>query len=570
MNYISIPRTLLIFASVLILVGCKQSQENEKIGSSSDKPNILLIVADDLGYSDISPYGGNIHTPVLEQLSKEGISFKRFYVQPTCSPTRSSLLTGNDNHVAGLGIMSEANYPQLQALNLPGYSGELSKQVVTIPEVLSDFGYHTYMAGKWHLGEGPGKDPYDRGFEETFILGSGGGSHFYDRKPLSPLQHMDYTRNGKLIDLPKDFYSTTAYTDTLIKFIEKNREDQKPFFAYLSYTAVHDPLHAPKEYIEKYKGKFDTGWDALWLERLNNLKKLGIVPKDLNKFSKNPRIPEWKSLSPDLKKEFARDMEVYAAMLDYMDMSIGRVFDYLKQHNMYDNTVVIFISDNGANGASARTYPGNEDEVYLRSFNNVLDNRGLQNSYIEMGSAWAQASASPFRYFKGFTSEGGIRVPLIIKMPGQMKNAGQWNNSFIHVTDFMPTILEIAGANYPKHFKGNEIKPYIGKSFLPILNGDTSFVKQSEGYGWELFELKAYIKDYWKILRLPKPMGSGEWELYDLENDPAETTDLSNKYPEIKKQLIDAWKEYARKNELHDHQAHYDSFYQKSFVPKKD
>ena len=155
-------------------------------------------------------------------------------------------------------------------------------------------------------------------------------------------------------------------------------------------------------------------------------------------------------------------------------------------------------------------------------------------------------------------------------MPGQMKNAGQWNNSFIHVTDFMPTILEIAGANYPKHFKGNEIKPYIGKSFLPILNGDTSFVKQSEGYGWELFELKAYIKDYWKILRLPQPMGSGEWELYDLEKDPAETTDLSDKYPEVKKQLIDAWKEYSRKNEIHDHQAHYDSFYQKSFAPKKD
>ncbi|MCU0344076.1 MAG: sulfatase-like hydrolase/transferase [Ignavibacterium sp.] len=565
-----ILRTVLFFVTLSILIGCKQLQKEEETDSSSDKPNILLIVADDLGYSDISPFGGNIQTPVLEKLADEGISFSRFYVQPTCSPTRSSLLTGNDNHIAGLGIMSEMDYPQLQALNLPGYSGELSKQVVTIPEVLRDFGYHTYMVGKWHLGEGPGKDPYDRGFEETFILGTGGGSHFEDRKALSPHQHMEYTRNGMTVEPPKDFYSTTAYTDSLIQFIAKNKSDQKPFFAYLSYTAVHDPLHAPKEFIDKYKGKFDTGWDVLWLERLNNLKKLGIVPKDLNKFSKNPLIPEWQTLSHEMKEDFARDMEVYAAMLDYMDMSIGRMFDYLKQNNMYDNTVVIFISDNGANGAPASTYPGNEDGEYLSTFKNTLDNRGLQNSYIEMGSGWAQASSSPFRYFKGFTAEGGIRVPLIIKMPGQMRNAGQWNNSFIHVTDFMPTILEIAGANYPKQYKGNEIKPYIGRSFFPILNGDTSFVKQSEGFGWELFEMKAFIKDYWKILRLPLPMGSGEWELYNLENDPAETTDLSDQYPEIKKQLIDAWNEYARKNELHDHQAHYDSFYRKSFAPEKD
>lgn len=570
MHNTSILRSLLFFFALLILFGCNQSQEKEGTKSNSDKPNILLIVADDLGYSDISPFGGNIKTPVLEELANEGISFSRFYVQPTCSPTRSSLLTGNDNHVAGLGIMSEANYPELKELNLPGYAGELSKQVVTIPEVLRDFGYHTYMVGKWHLGEGPGKDPYDRGFEETFILGTGGGSHFNDLKALSPLQHMEYTRNGKSVELPKDFYSTTAYTDSLIQFIAKNKSDQKPFFAYLSYTAVHDPLHAPKEYIEKYKGKFDMGWDSLWTERLNNLKKLGIVPEDLNKFSKIAAIPKWAGLSHEMKEDFARDMEVYAAMLDYMDMSIGRVLDYLKQNNMYDNTVLIFISDNGANGAVATTYPGNEDGVYLGSFNNVLDNRGLQNSYIEMGPGWAQASSSPFRFFKGFTTEGGIRVPLIIKIPGQMQNAGKWDNSFVHVTDLMPTILELTGASYPSQFKGNEIHPYIGKSILPLLNGDTSSVKHSKEHGWELFEMKAYMKDNWKILRLPKPMGTGEWELFNLETDPAEAIDLSAQYPEIKTQLINAWNDYARKNAVHDHKGHYDSIYRKSRVPDKE
>jgi arylsulfatase A-like enzyme len=561
----SLLKIFLLFSSAIILLGCTQQPEKQ-----ADKPNILLIVADDLGFSDISPYGGNIQTPVLNELAKEGISFTNFYVQPTCSPTRSSLLTGNDNHVAGLGIMSEVDYPELHALYLPGYAGELSKQVVTIPEVLQQYGYHTYMVGKWHLGEGPGKDPHDRGFEETFILGTGGGSHFDDRKALSPLQHMDYFRNGNLVELPKDFYSTTAYTDSIIKFIDKNKSDKKPFFVYLSYTAVHDPLHAPEEYIEKYKGKFDMGWDSLWSQRLNNLKALGIVPNDLNKFSKNPSITKWENLSHEMKEDFARDMEVYAAMLDYMDMCIGRVFDYLKQNNLYDNTVIIFMSDNGANGAVATTYPGNGDGKYLSRFNNVYGNRGLQYSYIEMGPGWAQASSSPFRFFKGFTAEGGIKVPLIIKIPGNHNVARQWNKSFVHVTDIMPTILEIVGATYPKQYKGNEIHPYIGKSILPLINSNNSSVKLSEGYGWELFEMKAYIKDNWKILRLPQPMGTGTWELYNLETDPAETTDLSDQYPEIKKQLINSWNEYAKRNEVYDHKGHFDSLYRKSYVPEDD
>ena len=242
--------TLLLFVLTTTLISC--SPQKSKAISKNSKPNILIIVADDLGYSDITPYGGNIHTPALDQLAKDGMAFSNFHVQPTCSPTRSSLLTGNDNHIAGLGIMSEMDYPALHALHLPGYSGELSQQVVTIPEVLRDNGYHTYMTGKWHLGEGPGKDPFDRGFEETFILGTGGGSHWNDKKALSPLQKMEYTRNGKPVEPPKDFYSTQYYTDQMIQFIDKNKADQKPFFAYLSYTAVHDPMHAPKYYIDKY------------------------------------------------------------------------------------------------------------------------------------------------------------------------------------------------------------------------------------------------------------------------------------------------------------------------------
>lgn len=546
-----------------LLSACNQSSK-PKEEQAPAKPNILLIVADDLGFSDIEPFGGNIQTPVINELAKEGTLFSNFHVQPTCSPTRSSLLTGNDNHVAGLGIMGEADYPALHNQHLPGYSGHLSDQVVTIPEVLRNNGYHTYMTGKWHLGEGQGQDPYERGFEEAFILGTGGGSHWNDKKALAPPQHMAYTRNGKEVEPPQDFYSSKNYTDSMIHFIDMKKSDNKPFFAYLSYTAVHDPLQAPKEYIEKYKGKFGMGWDSLWTLRLKNLQALGIVPNNLNRFAKNPALPKWDKLDKEHKDEFARDMEVYAAMLDYMDMSIGRVFDYLKKEGLYENTMIIFMSDNGANGQMATFYPGNEDGKYLGSFNNKMENRGLQNSYVEMGPGWAQASTSPFRFFKAFATEGGIKAPLIIKMPGKNKGAGQWNKSFLHVTDIMPTILQLTGSTYPQQNQGKNIHPLIGKSMLPVLKGDSATIHSNDGMGWELFEMKAYIKGNWKILRLPQPFGTGQWQLFDLEKDPGETTDLSDKFPDIKSSLIQSWDAYAKQNEVFDHKGHYDSIYRKS------
>lgn len=545
-----------------VLASCSQKQ-NEIV--PVQKPNILLIVADDLGFSDIGPFGGNIQTPVLDQLSKTGMLFSNFYVLPTCSPTRSALLTGNDNHVAGVGIMSEVSYPSVA--NLPGYSGHLNNQVVTIPEILKNAGYHTYMAGKWHLGDKDGQTPADRGFEESFTLLQGGGSHYADQKPLSPPQVMDYRVNGKKVStLPSDFYSTKNYTDTLIHYIDKNKSDGKPFFIYASYTAPHDPLQAPRDYIDKYKGKFDTGWDSLRMLRLNNLKELGIVSPEVNSFAPSG-IPGWSSLSPVQKEELARDMEVYAAMIEYLDMSIGRLLDYLKQQGMYENTMIVFMSDNGANGVMATTYPGNADGKYLGSFNNSLDNRGLPNSFIEMGPGWAQASSSPFRLFKSFTSEGGIKAPLIIKLPNDSTNNGQWNKSFVHVTDLMPTFLNLAEVTYPTQFNGKEVRQPIGKSLLPVLRGTSQEVHAAnEGMGWELFERKAYVKGKWKILRLPAPFSTGQWQLFDLEKDPGEINDLSLQFPATRDSLIMAWEQYAKTNDVFDHKGHYDSLFSKSLV----
>ncbi len=562
-------KNIILCTLVLILVSaCNLRQQKNEKKETQFKPNIILLVADDLGFSDIGPFGGDIQTPVLDKLAKESMLFSSFHVLPTCSPTRSVLLTGNDNHIAGLGIMGEMTYPALKGL--PGYSGHLNEQVVTLPEILQQHGYHTYMAGKWHLGEEEGQTPDDRGFEESFALLQGGGSHYADQKSLSPLQGMDYRVNGKkLAELPADFYSTRNYTDTLIAYIEKHKADHKPFFMYAAYTAPHDPLHAPKEYIEKYRGKFDMGWDSLRNLRLNNLKALGIISKDVKDFAPSG-VPKWESLNAEQKKEYARNMEVYAAMVDYLDMSIGRIVNYLKQEGLYDNSMILFMSDNGANGAPATAYPGNADGKYLSTFNNTLENRGLPGSLIDMGPGWAQASSSPLRLFKGFTSEGGIRAPLIIKMPSSgIKHEGEWNKSFVHVSDIMPTVLALAGANYPQETKGTPLKQPIGKSILPLLNGETTALSAEKGMGWELFEGKAYIKGNWKILRLGKPFGTGTWQLYDLEKDPGEINDLSQQFPAKRDSLISDWMKYAEENGVIDHKGFYDAFFQKSLGGKQ-
>jgi arylsulfatase len=543
-----------------LATSCAQVERSEQ----GVRPNILLIVADDLGFSDITPFGGNIQTPVLDRLSKEGLLFSNFYVLPTCSPTRSALLSGNDNHVAGLGVMGEFIYPEIE--KLPGYAGHLVDQVAAIPEILRSAGYHTYMAGKWHLGEEDEQSPFNRGFDETFAMMNGGGSHWADMKPLSPPQGMIYRRNGERISqLPADFYSTKNYTDSIIEFIDQNHDDGRPFFAYLSYTAPHDPLHAPVESIAKYRGLFDGGWDELRCERLESLKALGLIPRNVTELPANALVPAWESLSGEEQRAVARDMEVYAAMVDYMDMSIGRLFEFLKDRGIYENTLIVFFSDNGANGAPASAYPGNADGQYLGSFNNALENRGLANSFIDMGPGWAQAASSPFRLYKSFTTEGGIKSPLIVKMPGDPAGKGRWNHGFLHVTDIMPTFLEVAGATYPETVNGKMLKQPIGKSMVPVLTGQTDTIHENEGMGYELFEMKAYIKDEWKLLRLPAPFGSGEWALYNLKKDPGETRDLSDEYPARKAELHKEWKAYAEKNEVFDHKGRFDALYRRVY-----
>ncbi len=535
------------------LAGCEQKSEppGESAPAELTRPNILLIVADDLGYSDIGCFGGEIATPTLDRLAREGLRLTNFHVLPSCSPTRSVLMSGVDNHRAGLGTMGEVKTPEMDGH--PGYAGYLNFEVAALPEVLKAGGYHTYVAGKWHLGHSEETSPHARGFEETFSLVPGGGSHWSDLKPLSPPQTMMYRRNGKVVEtLPEDFYSTRYYTDVLLQWIERDHEDGKPFFAYLSYTAPHDPLHAPREYIDKYKGKYDEGWDVLSEVRLQRLKDLGIINQDVKPFPRLASVKAWDEMSAEERRKAARDMEVYAAMIDYMDEQIKRVFDYLKDIGEYDNTMIIFFSDNGANGALPTAYPGQTDE-YLNSFDNSLENRGLPNSFIETGPGWAQASMSPSRMFKAFTAEGGIRSPFLVKTPGRLTKAGTMNHSFFHVRDIMPTILDLADVALSEEFEGRKIRPMQGRSVLGLLEGKVeSPYEEASQVGYELFGLKAFFAGDWKILWMPQPFGPGEWELFNLKQDPAELTDLGTQHPEKLKGMVARWEQYKKDNGVLD------------------
>jgi len=546
----------LAFALALTLGAVRtQAEESPQTAQKNKRPNILLIVADDLGYSDLGSYGGEINTPVLDQLAQQGVRFTDFYVSPTCSVTRSMLLSGTDNHVAGLGNMAELTAPN--QVGKPGYEGVLNTRVASVAELLRDNGYHTYMTGKWHLGLKPDQIPHARGFERDFSMLVGGGSHFDDAWNIEwQIPKMPYTEDGKPVDkLPKDFYSTKAYTDKIIQFIEEGRGDGNPFFAYLTYTAPHGPLHLPDDWLRRYKNRYDEGWDGIRQKRLTRMQELGIVDKGVNAADRLYFLPRSSALTPAVRVMLGRTMELYAGMVEYMDDQIGRVFDYLKEIGEYDNTVVIFISDNGAEGNDLRALVAGQvgSMGFLHAMRNFAEDAhnslGRKGTYAEYGPAWAQVSMTPFRIFKGWVSEGGIRSPLIVSGPG-VQGAGELNKeAILHVMDIVPTVLELAGIEHPLTYKGREIAPVQGKSWLGMLAGNTQSPRTSDDWlGWELFNNGAIRQGDWKISRLYRPFGTGDWQLFSLAEDPGEQFDLSDKFPQKKKELVALWDEYVKRN----------------------
>jgi arylsulfatase len=451
--------------------------------------------------------------------------------------------------------MGELNAPN--QMGQPGYEGVLNTRVASVAELLLDNGYHTYMAGKWHLGLKPDEIPHARGFERDFSLLVGGGSHFNDAWNLEwQLPKAPYTEDGVPVkELPSDFYSTKAYTDKTIQFIEEGRGDGKPFFAYMAFTAPHGPLQVPDDWLRRYKNRYDEGWDGIREKRLERMRELGIVDQEANAADRLYFLPRSSMLVPALRVMQGRKMELYASMVEYMDDQIGRVFDYLKQIDEYENTIVIFISDNGAEGNDLRGMVAGQPGTFgfLHGMNNFAENShnsiGRKGTYAEYGAAWAQVSMAPFRIYKGWTAEGGIRSPLIVSGPG-VKGKGELNKeAILHVMDITPTILELAGIQHPTTFKGREVAPVQGKSWVGMLEGKNLSPRTSDDWlGWELFGNRAIRQGDWKISWLYQPMGTWDWQLFNLAEDPGEQYDLSGKFPEKKMTLVALWDEYVNTN----------------------
>ncbi len=511
--------------------------------AAETRPNILLIVVDDMGYSDLGAFGGEIKTPNIDSLAAAGVKFTDFYVGPTCSPTRSMLMSGNDNHIAGLGNMREALTPN--QVGQPGYEGYLNDRVVSVAELLRDAGYHTYMAGKWHLGEEPEHDPSRRGFEKSFTLLQGGASHFDDEWMMYANYTPTYRENGVRVHVPPGFYSTQFYTDKIIKYLDE-QEDKKPFFAYLSFTAVHDPLHLPDDWLDRYDGVYDGGYNSLRKQRLSRMKKLGIIPKEASLGPWLAMVPRWEELNAEQQEKEARRMEIYAAMVSNVDFHVGRLLNYLEKAGQKKNTLVIFFSDNGANGLEMHMYPGTDNAWVERNSDNRLSNWGRRGSRIAQGPGWAQASSTPFRLFKAFIAEGGIRSPLIINGPGVVR-AGETIHAVSHVMDIAPTLLHIAGTEYPSTYHGRSVVPIRGKSMLPLLNKRSAVVRgPDEAIAWEFNDWRAIRIGDFKATWISRPFGTSEWQLFDLAADPGEKMDLSGQKPGVTKQLVSAWAEYAK------------------------
>ncbi len=524
---------------VLLLAVCVGRVE----AAPGARPNFLVIVADDLGFSDLGAFGGEISTPSLDALASDGLRLSGFHTAATCSPTRAMLLTGTDHHLAGMANMSELITPAQRGR--PGYDGHLADDVVTVAELLRDAGYRTLMSGKWHLGTRPEDDPSRRGFERVFSLIEGGHNHF--GKPNLPppeLGGAHYTEDGRPASIPADFYSSDYFTDKLLQFMTE--DSGRPFFAYLPFTAPHWPLHAPPEIIARYAGRYDAGWEILLRERLARQRALGLLPPGASE-ELPPTLRDWESLSPEEQRRQARKMEIYAAMVERMDWNVGRVIESLRASGRLEDTVIVFFSDNGA---APDTVAGLLKKVqgFAPLEEGAFADWGSAESMLSYGPHWAQAATVPRRLYKSVVSEGGIASPAIVRFPGFARQNGNMGASFTTVMDVAPTLLEMAGVAPPgTSYRGRTVEPMRGRSMLPYLQGRAERVHSAdEAFGWELFGQRALRQGDWKAVWLSPPNGPGRWALFDLARDPGERHDLAQQESARLEGLVRLWDAYAK------------------------
>lgn len=518
--------------------------------ASAAKPNIIVILADDLGYSDIAPYGSEINTPNLDQLAQQGLRFSRYYTTASCAPTRAMLLTGVDSHRAGVANIAEALTPAQS--HSPFYRGTLNHNIVTIATLLKDAGYHTNMTGKWHLGyEDPSLMPSQRGFEQTVMMPFSGGDNWTQQAYIPNYRKTLWFENGKEITLPEDFYSSEFIVDKAIKQIEKHRGDKQPFFSYLAFQAVHIPVQAPREYTEKYLNTYQSGWSVLRDNREQAVKDLGLIAQDAPVKTMNTTL-DWEGLSAEEKRFNSKRMAVYAGMVDAMDFHIGRLVEYLKAIGEYDNTVIIFTSDNGPEPSDPAVNAGfSLIREHMLGYTSDFETLGERYSYNTIGTSFASAAASPLGHYKFHSGEGGMRVPMIISGPILAEQLqGQISHSKAFVKDLAPTILTIAGTQHPgSEYKGKTIEPQTGKDLLPLLNGGTDTVyNDSDIIAYEIGGNAALIKGDYKITYNRGGQNDSLWHLYNIEQDPGETQAIEKQRPAVFSDLLSEYEIYTRQN----------------------
>lgn len=532
------------------LTACGSSTAPE--ATTATRPNIIVILADDLGYSDLGAFGSEIRTPNLDRLAAEGQTLTNLHTTQLCSTTRAELLTGADHHLVGIGSLVDLVLPYQSGK--PGYEAHLNDKARTIAQLLRDSGYHSYMAGKWHLGDGMA---LDWGFEDAFEMGpmDGYGNNFPAPEGRSNTGDRVFYDNGEPTTLPPDTFSTDYFVDRLISTVESSRGDGKPFFLYLPVQAVHWPLQAPDEYLDRYAGVYDAGYAPIRAARLARQKELGLIPQD---FEDNPGAPigmvnvelegpivnrTWNLLTPQEQRKEARSMEVFAAMLENLDDNIGRLIDYLKRTGQYDNSFIAFLSDNGADGLGCIPPTGFVD--------NDIQNYGRQASFVCRSSRWGEVGATPFRLYKGFATEGGLSSPTIVKLPGSGAEPG-YRRAFSSVRDIAPTILQLAGIGEPgDDYEGRRVAPIEGRSLLPLLESDIA--PEEIAVAGEVYNYRYVRRGDWKLTKigdLPFTGGlsfSHAWQLYNVADDRAENHNLAAQHPEIVDALIADWQHYVER-----------------------
>lgn len=537
-----------------LLSGASRAEAEQPLAqqrtTSADRPNIVFILADDLGYSDLAPYGSEISTPNLSALADQGVIFTNYHTGPNCAPSRAMLLTGVDSHLAGVPNIPEMIAPEQRVH--PNYQGVLGDDVVTVATLLEDAGYNTYMAGKWHLGMEPHKLPSRRGFGRTVAMMDSGADNWEQRPYLPIYDQANWFADGERYTLPEDFYSSRFLVDSMIEFIDSGSQDGEPFFAYLPFMAVHTPVQAPQDFIDRYMGVYDTGWDALREQRLERAAALGIVPAD-TPMVRMETTDDWDGLSEEDRRYQAKRMAVYAGMIEAMDFHIGRLIEHLKQTGQYENTIFIVTSDNGSEAsgpADPRGFPQRLGPANL-GYNLDYETLGLQGSFSSIGPSFASASASPLAYYKFYAGEGGMRVPLIIAGKPVIREDGL-TPAFAWATDITPTILSLTGVPQPtQRYAGRPVQPITGRDLAPVITGAAERAYGPDDWvGYELTDHGVLFQGDYKLVVNQPPVGDGEWRLFNIVTDPGETMNLAEAEPQRFQRMLANYEQYRRDNKV--------------------